>query len=115
MARKIVIILAIILAVSLFSNYILYQQNQTLSQSVNEYKKQSLEMLEKLTASTKELENKQETQSPPIINKETPLNITESNQAITAVAVRPILLRDGFFENVRYEGTVMKINVDIRD
>ena len=115
MARKAVIILAIIVAVSLFSNYILYQQNQFLSQSVNEYKKQNSEILEKLTVNTKELENKQETQPPAVINKEPPSDISESSQTITAVAVRPILLHDGFFENVRYEGTIMKINVDIRD
>ena len=41
--------------------------------------------------------------------------LSESTQSITAVAVRPVLLRDGFFENVRYEGTAMKIIVDIRD
>ena len=115
MARKAVIILAIITTVSLFSNYILYQQNQSLNQTVKEYKKQNLETLEKLALSTKEPENKQETQSAPIINKETQSSISESNQTITAVAVRPILLRDGFFENVRYEGTIMRINVDIRD
>ncbi len=115
MTRKIVIILVVIIAVSLFSNYFLYQQNLSLNQTVSEYKKRSLETPENPAANTKELENKQETPSPPIINKETPLNTTESIQNITAVAVRPILLRDGFFENVRYEGTVMKINVDIRD
>lgn len=115
MTRKIVIILVAIVAASLFSNYILYQQNQSLNQTVSEYKKQNLETLENPTPDTKEFENNQETPSPPIINKETPSNTTESNQDITAVAVRPILLRDGFFENVRYEGTAMKINVDIRD
>lgn len=114
MVRKIVAILAIIIAVLLFSNYILYQQIQSLNQTVNEYKKQNLEILEKLTVNTKELENKQEIQSSSVI-KEPRSGISRSSQTITAVAVRPMLLRDGFFENVRYEGTVMKINVDIRD
>lgn len=114
MVRKIVAILAIIIAVLLFSNYILYQQIQSLNQTVNEYKKQNLEILEKLAINTKELENKQEIQPSSVI-KEPRSGISGSSQTITAVAVRPMLLRDGFFENVRYEGTVMKINVDIRD
>src|SRR5574338_765560 len=115
LARKIVIFLVAIIAISLFSNYILYQQNQALNQTVSDYKKQSLEMSKNPTANAKSPENNQELPSPPIINKEIPSKTTESSQNITAVAVRPILLRDGFFENVRYEGTVMKINVDIRD
>ena len=113
MARKVVIILVIIIAVSFFSNYVLYQQIQSLNQTVKDYKKQNLEILEKLDLSTKKQKN--ESQSPVIINKEPSPSISESSQTITAVAVRPILLHDGFFEDVRYEGTVMKINVDIHD
>ena len=114
MARKAVIILAIIVTISLFSNYILYQQIQSLNHTVEDYKKQNSEILEKIALSTKE-QKKQESQPPVIINKEPSPNISESSKTITAVAVRPILLRDGFFEDVRYEGTVMKINVDIHD
>lgn len=115
LARKTLIILAIIIAVSLFSNYVLFQQIQSLNHSANEYKKQNSELLEKLAVNKKELEIKQGTHPNIIINEEPSLEVSESNQTITAVAVRPILLRDGFFENVRYEGTVMKINVDVRD
>ena len=115
MTRKPVIILSVVISVLLFTNYILYQQNQELSKVVKEYKKQNSDILEKLTGTVKETENKKEMQPSAVINKKQTLNMSESSQTITAVAVRPILLRDGFFENVQYEGIIMKINVDIRN
>ena len=114
MIRKTLVILTIIIAILLFSNYILYQQIQSLNQTVIEYKKQNSEILEKLAINSKELESKQAIQPSSAIKKPSS-EISGSSQTITAVAVRPVLLRDGFFENVQYEGTVMKINVDIRD
>lgn len=117
MARKAIIILAIVVAISLFSNYILYQQIQSLNQIVEVYKKQNSEMADDLVKnkidekrSSTELSINSNTASTPKENM-----LSESTQSITAVAVRPILLRDSFFENVRYEGTAMKITVDIRD
>ncbi|MBI5378111.1 MAG: hypothetical protein HZA82_05750 [Thaumarchaeota archaeon] len=117
MARKAIIILAIVVAISLFSNYILYQQIQSLNQIVEVYKKQNSEMADDLVKnkidenrSSTELSINRNTASTPKENM-----LSESTQSITAVAVRPILLRDSFFENVRYEGTAMKITVDIRD
>ncbi|MDE1764518.1 MAG: hypothetical protein KGH88_09820, partial [Thaumarchaeota archaeon] len=38
-----------------------------------------------------------------------------SLKSISAVAVRPILSSDGFFETTTYAGTVLKITVEIRD
>lgn len=45
----------------------------------------------------------------------TPNKGVSSTESITAIAVRPVLVNDGFFETTTYEGTVMKITVDIRD
>jgi uncharacterized protein len=117
MARKAIIILVIVVAISLFSNYILYQQIQSLNQIVEVYKKQNSEMADEL-AKSKVDENRSSTELS--INNNTASTpkenmLSESTQSIIAVAVRPILLHDGFFENVRYEGTAMKITVDIRD
>ena len=121
MVSKKVVIVAIVAISSLLSNYVLYQQIQSLNQTVEVYKKQNSELLEKLAlASTQSpTESTTSDQSQIVQNNETVpksnAKVSESSESITAVAVRPVLLRDGFFENVRYEGTVMKITVDIRD
>lgn len=39
----------------------------------------------------------------------------ENNATITAVAVRPVIQSDGFFETTRYQGTILKISVDVKD
>jgi len=49
-------------------------------------------------------------------SKETELKSNEkvnqlSTNSITAVAVRPVLVQNGFFQNVQYEGTVMNIEL----
>ena len=122
-SKKVVIIPIVVIIALLLSNYILYQEVQSLSQTVGVYKKQNSELLEKLAlAETKTpSESSANGQSSITRNKEPAPSFSANNNAsyssesITAVAVRPVLLRDGFFENVRYEGTVMKITVDIRD
>lgn len=47
-----------------------------------------------------------------------PTNLSNSNnyaESIAAVAVYPIVQSDGFFQNTVYNGTILKITVDIRD
>ncbi len=39
----------------------------------------------------------------------------DGGQSINSVGVRPLVVRDGFFERTQYEGTVMKILVSVRD
>jgi uncharacterized protein len=43
------------------------------------------------------------------------LSTSSSSQSIAAVAVRPVVVSDGFFQRTQYEGLVMDITVDIRD
>ena len=45
----------------------------------------------------------------------TSIQLSSSSKSITAVAVRPIMVSDGFFQDVQYQGTAMNIKVDIRD
>ncbi|MDE1861599.1 MAG: hypothetical protein KGI33_01675 [Thaumarchaeota archaeon] len=40
---------------------------------------------------------------------------SENNDSIYAVAVRPVIQSDGFFETTTYQGSVLKISVEIRD
>ncbi|MGI0047173.1 MAG: S16 family serine protease [Nitrosotalea sp.] len=42
-------------------------------------------------------------------------NPIENSASISAVAVSPIVQSDGFFETTNYQGTVLKITVDVRD
>ncbi len=114
---KVTIILGIMLAASLFGNYMLYQNTHTLKQDISDldsqvklFQKQADEIQQKLGAITSEKEKIEKLQSQ--IQKT--LNVSGS-KSITAVAVRPILSSDGFFQNVEYQGTVMSITVDIRD
>jgi uncharacterized protein len=42
-------------------------------------------------------------------------NSNENNASISAVAVTPVIDTDGFFETTSYQGTILKISVEIRD
>lgn len=122
MLGKIAAVLTVVLAASLFGNYILYQNTQTLSQSVTDlngqvdsFKKQTAQIqqqLDSLSAQKEQLEKmKAQIESKP----STPSTTPASSKSITAVAVRPMLKSDGFFQEVSYQGTVMNITVAIRD
>ncbi|MDE1867868.1 MAG: hypothetical protein KGI08_09205, partial [Thaumarchaeota archaeon] len=39
----------------------------------------------------------------------------ENNASISAVAVRPVIANDGFFETTSYQGSILKITVEVRD
>ena len=111
--RFLVSLLVIIVIASVAFNYIQYENTQYLQQTISEYKKQ--------TDSAKETKTIPPT---PVLNpanqssgKTTPAyNVTDTSlKSISAVAVRPILSSDGFFETTTYAGTVLKITVEIRD
>jgi uncharacterized protein len=115
---KITIILGLVLAASLYGNYTLYQDTHTLKQDIQDldaqvklFQKQADEVQQKLGSITSQKENLEKLQSQ--IQKT--LNVSDSSKSITAVAVRPIMTSDGFFQNVEYQGTVMSITVDIRE
>jgi len=119
-SRKIIYVLMGIIVISIFSNYLLYQRTELLEQSVYFYKKQNNENLEKLSKIS--LAPKQATVVPQtnqtIMHQERAVSHTRnytSSESIKAVAIRPVLESDGFFETTTYQGTVMKITVDISD
>ena len=112
--RYLVFLLVGIVIVSIAFNYIQYEKSQFLQQSILEYKKQA-DYYAKLTKTIP---------PTPVLNtvnqssvKIVPVHNTNSTnlQSISAVAVRPILESDGFFETTTYTGIVMKITVEIRD
>lgn len=110
--RFLVSLLVIIVIASVAFNYIQYENTQYLKQTISEYKKQ--------------IDSAKETKTippTPVLNpanqssgKTTAYNVTDTSlKSISAVAVRPILSSDGFFETTTYAGTVLKITVEIRD
>jgi len=116
----ITIILAIVLAVSLFGNYALYQDTHTLKQDITDLSKQvktfqekADQIQQKLGVITSEKENIDKLRAQ--LEQKTQSIISDSSKSITAVAVRPVLISDGFFQETQYQGTVMNIKVDIRD
>ena len=110
--RFLVSLLVIIVIASVAFNYIQYENTQYLQQTISEYKKQ--------------IDSAKETKTippTPVLNpanqssgKTTVYNVTDTSlKSISAVAVRPILSSDGFFETTTYAGTVLKITVENRD
>ncbi len=110
--RFLMSLLVIIVIASVAFNYIQYENTKYLQQTISEYKKQ--------------IDSAKETKTippTPVLNpanqssgKTTVYNVTDTSlKSISAVAVRPILESDGFFETTTYAGTVLKITVEIRD
>lgn len=115
-------VLLIIIAALVMVNFFSYNQIQTLNQVLESFKNENSMLEEKISTLTAKIDTKTE-ESKPIASPMTPpsqSNVGQSKsqystQSITAVAVRPILERDGFFERTSYEGTTMNIAVSIRD
>lgn len=89
MVSKKVIIVAIVAIILLLSNYVLYQQIQSLNQTVEVYKKQNSELQEKIAlASTQSPTESTTDQSQIVQNNETVpksnAKVSESSESITA-------------------------------
>ena len=114
--RALIYALSILLIISIVANYIQYHQSNILQQIVTDYKAQNNYYLEKLSKiASEKLTTLQENQTS--ITKTNNLkSINNTNlESISAVAVRPVLQSDGFFETTTYVGAVLKITVEIRD
>ncbi len=118
MARRILAYtLVVIIIVSVFFNYMQYMKNSSLEDVITEYKKQNDVYIQKLAILSAKLQNNSARQSVPISSSSTPQisNEKDSFRSISAVAVKPVMESDGFFETTTYVGTVLKISVDTRD
>lgn len=111
--RFLISLLVIIVIASVAFNYIQYENSQYLQQTISEYKKQIDTAKETKTIPPIPVPNPANQSS----GKTTPVyNVNDTSlKSISAVAVRPILSSDGFFETTTYAGTVLKITVEIRD
>jgi len=118
---KIAIILGIILVGSLAGNYLSYNQIDSLHKEISTLNQQ-VDTLQKQQASFEDQSNALKAQEQEIAKmkakleqKQAPVTVSSSSKSITAVAVRPVMISDGFFQDVQYEGTAMNIKVDIKD
>lgn len=127
------IIFALILSASAIGNVLLYQQNVHLMVLLDNITKDN----EKLANTIAETNRSAELRKPTIgVEKEffesdiasmereqvsaddestDQKPSSEKHQSITAVGVRPLIVRDGFFERTQYEGTIMEVTVSIRE
>jgi len=114
---KIVIIgLVIVFGLSVFGNFYLLTNSVTLQAQVNEIHSKNIELSNQISSLTSKISNLEDKLSEPVKEIQSVPNSKNTNEkshtlSITAVAVRPILLRSGFYQNVQYEGTVMTIEV----
>jgi uncharacterized protein len=118
MARRILAYtLIVIVIVSVIFNYIQYKKNDDLEGVIAEYKKQNDAYAQKLSTLSSQLQNYSTRQSVPMsLNTPQISNKNENRfQSISAVAVKPVMESDGFFETTTYVGTVLKISVETRD
>lgn len=120
MNGKILAVFGIVLAISIAVNYFLYEQTSTLRSEILGLSQQ-IDTLQKQAASFEDQTSTLKSQEQEIqalkarLEEKQSTTISSSSKSIAAVAVRPVMVSDGFFQDVQYEGTVMNIKVDIRD
>lgn len=119
MISKVSLALGVILGVSIFTNYTFFQNNQEMNNQllevqnkVEQFQKQEKDIQKEIESLKIEREAIEKLKSEMSKPTSTPVFGTKS---ITAVAVRPIMITDGFFQDVTYSGTVLSIAVDIKD
>jgi len=116
MLKILIIVLIAVLGISLYGNFQLLQNNAQLTQNLEKIKSENSEIVNEIDSlkskitilQTNHQEATQQTTVEPSAKETNPNSVIES---IKAVAVKPTLIRDGFFQNVRYEGTVMNIEL----
>ena len=114
--RALIYALSIILIISIAANYIQYHQSNILQQIAADYKAQNNYYLEKLSKIASEKPATLQQNQTSITNTSNLKVLNNTNlESISAVAVRPVLQSDGFFETTTYVGAVLKITAEIRD
>lgn len=120
MLRGIILGLVIFLGLSIFANFYFYTDNSGLQQQLSDIESKNVALtsqISTLNAKLTSLEGKisQPVSSVPSVSQPKQVEDKSNVHSITAVAVRPILSRSGFFQDVQYEGTVMTIELSIHD
>ncbi len=90
-----------------------YKENMTNNSS--EQNAQLLQKLDDLQAQYNALQARYNMLLQQVRSISTQPTTAENTESIYAVAVRPVISSDGFFETTTYQGSVLKITVEIRD
>jgi uncharacterized protein len=109
---KVAIALAVLVAGSLFANYYLYSQLGNRDRAIAALQSQVADLQTRLAA--KPAAKPVEVQKPQPAPQAAPAQGSTS-QSIAAVAVKQVVVSDGFFQRTQYQGLVMNITVDIRE
>lgn len=116
MLKVLAVVLLIALGISIYGNFFLFTNSLDLQELLKETKSQNADLSNQVSSLSSKINILEERLSEPIKEIETESESNEildkpNSNSITAVAVRPILVQGGFFQNVQYEGTVMKIEL----
>ena len=116
MLKIVIIVLVVALGLSVYGNFYLLTNSADLQGQVNEVHSKNIELSNQVSSLTSKINNLEDKISEPIKEIQPVPNSKDTNDqshtlSITAVAVRPVLTRGGFYQNVQYDGTVMTIEV----
>ena len=116
MLKIVIIVLVVALGLSVYGNFYLLTNSTDLQGQVNEAHSKNIELSNQVSSLTSKINNLEDKISEPIKEIQPVPNSKDTNDqshtlSITAVAVRPVLTRGGFYQNVQYDGTVMTIEV----
>jgi uncharacterized protein len=116
MFKIIIIVLVIVFGLSIYGNLYFLTNNTDLQEQVNEVRSKNVELSNQIYSLTSKINNLEDKLSKPVkvVQPESNSKNTDDKShtlSITAVAVRPVLTRSEFFQNVQYDGTVMTIEI----
>lgn len=124
----VILIVVAVLGASLVGNFLLYQQNAHLTALVGGMAEENERLTDALSEhGAKPVEQpagvgrepSEPDDGPPERQPAAGDGFADSpaygSQSITAVAVRPLVMREAFFERTQYEGTIMEILVSVRE
>jgi uncharacterized protein len=121
MTTKITILLGILIVASAAANVYFYQKSAAMENTIAQLTETNKDLRDTISNNNQSSSivspptgNATLTlpSNPPQISKSLP---NGTSQSIAAVAVKAVPVTDGFFQSVKYEGTVMDITVDIRE
>ena len=131
MAGRIVIVLSVVIAASAIANIFLYEKWTALQGELSQLRLSNEELTNKIEKNNQSstISNTSPTAPmltgimPPLpqsgagqsIGNDNNSRLNSARQSITAAAAHAVPVTDGFFESVRYQGTVMAISVEIRN
>ncbi|MDH5658200.1 MAG: hypothetical protein OEY17_02495 [Nitrosopumilus sp.] len=120
MLKIIIIALMIVSGLSIYGNLNLLANNANLQEQASEAHSKNIELSNQISSLASKISSLEDKLSEPIKvtqSESSPKSVNDKSHtlSIAAAAVRPILIRDEFFQNVQYDGTMMTIQVSTHE